>query len=109
MKIGIRPIIDGREGKQGIREGLEQQTMDMARAAAQLICSNLKDRQGNPVECVIADTTIGGIYEASKCAEKFVIEGVCATLSVTPCWCYGSETIDMDPLIPKAIWGVQWN
>lgn len=105
MKIGIRPIIDGREGKVGIREGLEQQTMNMAHAAARLITSNLKDKQGNPVECVIADTTIGGVYEASTCAQKFAREGVCATLSVTPCWCYGSETMDMDSLIPKAVWG----
>lgn len=104
-KIGIRPIIDGREGKGGIREGLEQQTMDMAKAAAQLISSNLKDRNGNPVECVIADTTIGGVCEAAQCAHKFTKEGVCATLSVTPCWCYGSETMDMDPLMPKAVWG----
>lgn len=105
MKIGIRPIIDGREGEQGIREGLEKQTMDMAKSAAALISSALKDREGNPVECVISDSTIGGVYEASKCAEKFQREGVCATLSVTPCWCYGSETMDMDPLLPKAIWG----
>jgi L-fucose isomerase len=105
IKIGIRPIIDGREGENGIRESLEKQTMDMAKAAASLISTRLKDRSGSPVECVIADTTIGGVYEASKCAEKFRKEGVCATLSVTPCWCYGSETMDMDPLMPKAVWG----
>jgi L-fucose isomerase len=105
MKIGIRPVIDGREGKQGVREGLEKQTMDMAKSAATLISSSLKDREGNPIEYTIADSTIGGVYEASKCAEKFQKEGVCATLSVTPCWCYGSETMDMDPLMPKAIWG----
>ncbi len=104
-KIGIRPIIDGREGKVNIRGSLEAQTMSMAKAAARLISSGLKDRYGNPVECVIADTTIGGVYEAAKCAEKFQREGVCATLSVTPCWCYGSETMDMDPLLPKAVWG----
>jgi len=105
MKIGIRPTIDGREGLLGIREGLEAQTMGMAKAAAELISANLKDRHGNPVECVIADSTIGGVYEAAQCAEKFAREGVCATLTVTPCWCYGSETMDMDPLMPKAIWG----
>ena len=105
MKIGIRPVIDGREGGQGIREGLEEQTMRMATAAADIITSNLKDRAGNPVECVVADGTIGGVYEAAVCAEKFKKENVCATLSVTPCWCYGSETMDMDPLLPKAVWG----
>lgn len=105
VKIGIRPIIDGREGENGIRAGLEGQTMAMAKAAAELITSNCKDRFGNPVECVISDTTIGGVYEAAQCAEKFAREGVCATLSVTPCWCYGMETMDMDPLMPKAIWG----
>jgi L-fucose isomerase len=103
MKIGIRPAIDGRE--RGVRESLEEQTMGMAKAAAQLITGNIKDRTGNPVECVIADTTIGGVYEAAKCAEKFDREGVCATLTVTPCWCYGSETMDMNPLLPKAVWG----
>lgn len=104
MKIGIRPIIDGREGKQGVREGLEEQTMNMAKAAAALISSVVKDREGNPVECVIADS-IGGVYEAARCAELFAREGVCASLSVTPCWCYGTETMDMDPSIPKAVWG----
>lgn len=103
VKIGVRPTIDGRE--KGIRESLEEQTMWMARAAAELITSNLKDRFGNPVECVIADTTIGGFAEAQACAEKFAREGVCASLTVTPCWCYGSETMDMDRHIPKAIWG----
>lgn len=105
MKIGIRPIIDGREGKQGVREGLEEQTMNMAKSVASFISSSLNDRYGHTVECVISDSTIGGVYEASKCAEKFQREGVCATLSVTRCWCYGSETMDMDPLMPKAIWG----
>jgi L-fucose isomerase len=105
IKIGIRPIIDGREGKLGVREGLEAQTMGMAQSAAALISGTLKDRFGNPVECVIADSTIGGVYEAAMCAEKFARAGVCASLSVTPCWCYGSETMDMDPLIPKAVWG----
>ncbi len=103
MKIGIRPTIDGRE--KGIRESLEEQTMGMARAAKELIESNVKDRDGNPVECVIADSTIGGFREAAACTEKFAREGVCATLTVTPCWCYGSETMDMDRSTPKAIWG----
>jgi len=102
-KIGIRPIIDGR--RRGIRESLEEQTMAMAQAAAQLISQNLRHSNGLPVECVIADTTIGGVAEAARCADKFAKEGVGVSLSVTPCWCYGMETIDMDPLIPKAIWG----
>jgi L-fucose isomerase len=103
MKIGIRPTIDGRWG--GVREGLELQTMTMAQNAKKLIESNLKYTDGTAVECVIADTTIGGGSEAAKCAEKFAKENVCATLSVTPCWCYGSETMDIDPLTIKAVWG----
>jgi len=102
-KIGIRPIIDGR--RKGIRESLENQTMDMARAAASLISENLRHSNGLPVECVISDTTIGGVAEAARCADKFTREGVGVSLTVTPCWCYGMEIIDMDPLIPKAIWG----
>lgn len=103
IKIGIRPTIDGRE--RGVREVLEDQTLNMAKTAAALISDNLKDRDGNAIQCVIADSTIGGVYEASQCAEKFAREGVCATLTVTPCWCYSSETMDMDPLMPKAVWG----
>jgi len=103
IKIGIRPTIDGRE--RGIREFLESQTMSMAKSAASLISGSLKDREGNPIECVIADSTIGGVGEAAACAEKFEREGVCATLTVTPCWCYGSETMDMNPMLPKAVWG----
>ena len=102
-KIGIRPIIDGR--RRGIRESLENQTMDMARTAASLISENLRHSNGLAVECVIADTTIGGVAEAARCADKFSREGVGVSLTLTPCWCYGMETIDMDPLIPKAIWG----
>jgi len=102
-KVGIRPIIDGR--RRGIRESLENQTMGMAQAAAQLISKKLRHSNGLPVECVIADTTIGGVAEAARCADKFTKEGVGVSISVTPCWCYGMETIDMDPLIPKAIWG----
>lgn len=102
-KIGIRPTIDGRE--RGVRESLEEQTMAMAGAAAALIEGSLKDRFGNPVECVIADGTIGGFAEAAACAEKFNRAGVCGTLTVTPCWCYGGETMDMDRTTPKAIWG----
>jgi len=105
MKIGIRPVIDGREGKLGIREGLEAQTMGMATAAKALVETHVKDRFGRRVECVIADTTIGGVAEAAACQEKFDREGVCATLTVTPCWCYGSETMDMDKSTPKAVWG----
>lgn len=102
-KVGIRPTIDGRE--RGVRESLEEQTMNMAKSAASLISSNLKYPDGNPVQCVIADTCIGGVAEAAMCAEKFKNSGVGISLTVTPCWCYGSETIDMDPVIPKAIWG----
>lgn len=102
-KIGIRPAIDGR--RRGVRESLEEQTMNMARAAAKLIGENLKYPDGSPVECVIADTCIGGVAEAARCADKFAKEGVGVSLTVTPCWCYGSETMDMDPLVPKAIWG----
>lgn len=103
MKIGIRPVIDGRWG--GVRESLEEQTMNMARAAKKLIEENVFYSDGTPAQCVIADTTIGGGAEAAKCAEKFARENVCATLSVTPCWCYGSETMDLDPLSVKAVWG----
>ncbi|SMB98419.1 L-fucose isomerase [Thermanaeromonas toyohensis ToBE] len=102
-KIGIRPVIDGRRG--GVRESLEGQTMGMAKAVAELLTKNLRYPNGKPVECVIADTTIGGVAEAARTAEKFAREGVGVSITVTPCWCYGSETIDMDPYIPKAIWG----
>jgi L-fucose isomerase len=102
-KIGIRPIIDGRLG--GVRESLEETTLDMARSVAQLFADELKYPDGSAVECVIADTCIGGVKEAANCAKKFESENVGLTLSVTPCWCYGTETIDMNPLIPKAIWG----
>ena len=102
-KIGIRPTIDGRLG--GVRESLEVQTMDMAKAAARLISSTLRYPNGAPVECIIADTTIGGVAEAAACAAKFAGEGVGVSLTVTPCWCYGSETMDMNPHIPKAVWG----
>jgi L-fucose isomerase len=102
-KVGIRPTIDGRLG--GVRESLEEQTMNMARNAAALIESNLKHADGSNVECVIADSCIGGVAEAAAAADKFSREGVGVSLTVTPCWCYGSETIDMDSQLPKAIWG----
>ena len=102
-KVGIRPAIDGRE--RGVRESLEKQTMGMAKNAADLISKNLRYPDGKPVECVISDTCIGGVAEAAACAEKFRKNGVGVSLTVTPCWCYGSETIDMDPVMPKAIWG----
>ena len=102
-KIGIRPAIDGR--RRGIRESLENQTMGMARSVARLISEKLRYPTGKPVECVIADTTIGGVAEAAACAEKFRRENVGVSLTVTPCWCYGSETMDTDPLTPKAVWG----
>ena len=103
VKIGIRPVIDGRWG--GVRESLEKQTTGMAEAAKKLLQENVFYSDGSPVEIVIADGTIGGGAEAAKCAEKFAKENVCATLSVTPCWCYGSETMDLDPLTIKAVWG----
>ena len=102
-KIGIRPIIDGRWG--GVRESLENKTMTMAENAAALISSSLKYPDGTPVQCVISDTTIGGGAESARCQEKFSTNNVVATLSVTPCWCYGMETFDMDPMTIKAVWG----
>lgn len=103
VKIGIRPTIDGR--RLGVRESLEVQTMRMAHSVAALLQTHIRHTDGTFVECVIADTTIGGVAEAAACAEKFKRENVGAVITVTPCWCYGSETIDMDPHMPKAIWG----
>lgn len=102
-KIGIRPTIDGRWG--GVRESLEEQTMTMAKNAKALIEENLRYPDGTPVQCVIADSTIGGGAEAAACADKFTTQNVVATLTVTPCWCYGSETFDMNPQTIKAVWG----
>ena len=102
-KIGIRPAIDGRMN--GVRESLEDQTMGMAQAVAKLISQKLRYEDGAPVECVIADSTIGRVAETAACAEKFAREGVAVTITVTPCWCYGSETMDMDPHTIKAVWG----
>ena len=103
--IGIRPCIDGRRGALKVREGLEEQTMNMAKSAAKLFEENLRYSDGTPVRVVIADTTIGRVGETAACAEKFRRENVAITLSVTPCWCYGSETMDMDPNTIKAVWG----
>lgn len=103
--IGIRPTIDGRRGMLKVRESLEEQTMNMAKAAAELLRSNLRYSNGEPVKVVIADTTIGRVAEAAACADKFRKEGVDITLTVTPCWCYGSETMDMDPKTIKGVWG----
>ncbi len=103
--IGIRPTIDGRRGPLKVRESLEVQTMNMARSAAKLIEENVKYSNGEPVKVVIADTTIGRVAEAAACADKFKKAGVDVTLTVTPCWCYGSETMDMDPMTIKAVWG----
>ena len=102
-KIGIRPVIDGRQG--GVRESLEEKTMNLAKAVAELISSNLRNGDGSPVECVIADGTIGRVAESATCAEKFEREGVGSTITVTSCWCYGAETMDMNPHYPKAVWG----
>ena len=103
--IGIRPTIDGRRGALKVRESLEEQTMNMAKSAAALFENNLKYSNGEPVKVVIADTTIGRVAEAAKCDEKFRKAGVSITLTVTPCWCYGAETMDMDPTTIKAVWG----
>lgn len=102
-KVGIRPTIDGR--LKGVRESLENTTMTMAMNVAKLIENTLRHSNGLPVECVIADRCIGGVAEAAMAAEKFRQEGVGVSLTVTPCWCYGSETMDMDPATPKAVWG----
>jgi len=102
-KVGIRPVIDGRE--MGVRESLEVQTMNMAKAAAKFIEENLRFPSGEKVECVIADTTIGGVADAAQCADKFEKEGVGVSLTVTPCWCYGTEVMDTTPMLPKAVWG----
>ena len=102
-KVGIRPTIDGRE--RGVRESLEEQTMNMAKAAAKLIEDNLRFPSGDKIECVVAKKTIGRVADAAECADYFKQEGVEVSLTVTPCWCYGTEVMDSDPLIPKAIWG----
>lgn len=102
-KIGIRPCVDGR--RRGVRESLEDRTMAMARQAADLISGTLRHACGLPVECVIAETCIGGVAEAARCEDQFSRENVTATLSVTPSWCYGTETMDMNPLTVKAVWG----
>ena len=103
--IGIRPTIDGRRGVLKVRESLEDQTMGMAKAVEKLFTENLRYSNGEPVKVIIADTTIGRVGEAAKCAEKFKKAGVDITLTVTPCWCYGAETMDMDPMTIKAVWG----
>lgn len=102
-KIGIRPTVDGR--RNGVRESLEDMTMNLAKSVANLLTENLRHYNGEAVECVIADTCIGGVAESAKAAEKFAVEGVGVSITVTPCWCYGSETMDMNPGIPKAVWG----
>ena len=103
--IGIRLTIDGRRGVLGVRESLEDQTMNMAKAAAKLFAENLKYSNGEPVKVIIADTTIGRVAEAAACADKFRKAGVDITLTVTPCWCYGAETMDMEKDTIKAVWG----
>ena len=102
-KIGIRPAIDGR--RKGVRESLEAQTMGMARRTADFLTTNLFYPDGSPLQCIIADTCIGGVAESAQTADKFRREGVGVSITVTPCWCYGSETMDMDPYLPKAVWG----
>ncbi len=102
-KIGIRPTVDGR--RNGVRESLEETTMNLAKLVEAFLSENLKHYNGEPVECVVADTCIGGVAEAAQAAEKFAREGVGVSITVTPCWCYGSETMDMTPEIPKAVWG----
>ncbi|MDR0442774.1 MAG: L-fucose isomerase, partial [Treponema sp.] len=104
-KIGIRPTIDGRQGPLNVRAALEVQTMNMAKAAKALLEKNLRYSNGEPVQVIIADTTIGRVPETAACQDKFRREGVDITLTVTPCWCYGSETMDMDPSTIKGVWG----
>ena len=103
--IGIRPTIDGRRGVLDVRGSLEEQTMQMAKSAAELIRANVFYSNGEPAEVIIADTTIGRVGESAACAEKFRRAGVDITITVTPCWCYGAETMDMDPKTIKAVWG----
>ena len=103
--IGIRPTIDGRRGYLKVRESLEEQTMNMARSAKKLFEENLRYSNGEPVKVVISPTTIGRVAEAAECADYFAKEGVEITLTVTPCWCYGAETMDMDPRTIKGVWG----
>ena len=107
--IGIRPTIDGRRGALDVRGSLEEQTMNMAKSAAKLFEENLRYSNGEPVKVVIADTTIGRVGESAACADKFRKEGVDITLTVTPCWCYGAETMDMDPQTNQSCMGLQWN
>ena len=102
-KIGIRPAIDGR--RKGVRESLENQTMQMAKSVKKFFEENIVHSNGLPVECVITDTCIGGVAEAAQAAEKFASEGAGISLTVSPCWCYGTEVMDADPLLPKAVWG----
>ena len=102
-KIGIRPTIDGR--RRGVRESLEDQTMALARAVSDLLKRGVRHANGEAVECVLADTCIGGVAEAAQTADKFARAGVGLSITVTSCWCYGSETMDMDPYLPKAVWG----
>ena len=103
--IGIRPTIDGRRGVLNVRGSLEEQTMGMAQAAKKLFEENLCYTNGEPVKVIIANTTIGRVAEAAACADQFKKAGVDITLTVTPCWCYGSETMDMDPMTIKGVWG----
>ena len=100
-KVGIRPVIDGRRG--GIRESLEGQTMGMAETLHAFIAANIRYPDGSPVRCVISDTCIGGVAESAQAARKFAREGVGVTITVTPCWCYGSETMDTEPHTQKAV------
>ena len=102
-KIGIRPAIDGR--RKGVRESLEDQTMGMAKRTADFLSANLRYPDGSPVQCVIADSCIGGVAEAAQTADKFRQNNIGVSITVTPCWCYGTETMDMDPHVPKAVWG----
>ncbi len=104
--IGIRPVIDGRKGALDVRGSLEEQTMDMAQRAAKLLEENLRYSNGEPVKVLVADSTIGRVGESAACADQFRKAGVDITLTVTPCWCYGSETMDTDPMTIKGVWGL---
>lgn len=103
VKVGIRPVIDGR--RKGVRESLEEQTMNMAKSVSKFLSENIKYPDGTDIECIIADSCIGGVKEAADTAEKFKLNNVGMSIAVTPCWCYGAETMDMDATIPQVVWG----
>lgn len=101
--IGIRPIVDSR--RLGIRDALEGKVREMAEAARKLIEEHVFYADGTPARVVVFSGSIAGGEEAARCEAEFAARHVTATLSVTPSWCYPLETIDMNPMTTKAIWG----